>query len=370
MFIKIKCPNGGNEKMNSKERVLKAVAHLSTDRVPVDYWSRSDVTNKLVSYLSLNSEEELYKRLAIDFRKIPINMHDPIFEKKATGILNGRKYIIYDDGRFEDEWGIIKCLGSDRVYERWISGPFVTTKDINSFTWPDLNSFDSVQTLRTRVLAYQNRFALMGRIDLPFKICWHMRGFENYLCDMTLDPIFAKNLLKRIAIYQKEKGMRFIRAGIDIVGIYGDVGMQDRVLVNPSAWREIEKPVLAEMIKAFKEENPNILIFFHSDGNIMELIPDIVEIGVDIINPIQPECMDLVEIKKKYGNQITMHGTISLQKTLPKGSVEDVKHEIYERIKTCGKNGGLIICPSNRFQNDIPLENIVAMYDAVLDYNK
>lgn len=361
--------------MNSKERVLKAVAHLPTDRVPVDYYSRSDVTNKLISYLNLNSEEELYTRLGIDFRKIPINMHDPIFEKKATGMLKDssasydRKYVIYNDGRFEDEWGIVLCPGANKVYNRWISGPFVTTKDIDSFTWPDLNSFDSVQTLCSRVLAYQNRFALMGEIDLPFKICWHMRGFENYLCDMTLDPIFAKNLLKRIAIYQKEKGMRFIRSGIDIVGIYGDVGMQDRLLINPNTWRKIEKPVLAEMIKAFKKENPNILIFFHSDGNITELIPDMIEIGVDIINPIQPECMDLVEIKRKYGDQITMHGTISLQKTLPKGSVEDVKREVYERIKTCGKNGGLIICPSNRFQNDIPLENIVAMYDAVLHYN-
>ena len=362
--------------MNSKERVLKAVSHISTDRIPVDYWSRSDVTNNLISYLSLNSEEELYKRLGIDFRKIPINMHDPIFEKKVTGILKGnsgscgRKYIIYNDGRFEDEWGIVRRLGSDKMYEQWVSGPFVSTKDLDSFSWPDLNSFDSVQTLRSRVLAYQKQFALIGSIDLPFKICWHMRGFENYLCDMTLDPIFAKNLTKRIAIYQKEKGMRFIRAGVDIIGIYGDLAMQDRLLMNPNTWREIEKPILVEMIKTFKKENPNILIFFHSDGNLTELIPDFIEIGVDIINPIQPECMDPVEIKRKYGNQITMHGTISLQKTLPKGSVEDVKREIYERIETCGKNGGLIICSSNLLQNDIPLENIVAMYDAALHYNK
>lgn len=362
--------------MNSKERVLKAVVHQITDRVPVDYWVRLDVTTKLISYLNLKSEEELYKRLGIDLREIPINMHDPIFEEKATRILKGfsescgRKYVIYNDGRFEDEWGIVRRLGPNKLYDEWISGPFVTTKDIDSFAWPDLNSFDSVQTLRTRVLAYQNQFALKGRIDLPFKICWHMRGLENYLCDMHLDPIFAKDLSKRIAIYQKEKGLKFIRAGIDIIGIVGDIGMQDRLLVNPNAWCKIEKPVVAEMIEAFKKENPNILIFFHSDGNITEVIPDLIEIGVNILNPIQPECMDPVEIKKKYGNKITMHGTISLQKTLPKGSVEDVKHEVYERIETCGKNGGLIICPSNLIQNDTPLENIVAMYDAVLHYNK
>jgi uroporphyrinogen decarboxylase len=360
--------------MNSKERVLKAIAHQSTDRVPVDYWSRDDVTQKLMAYLGLKSVEELYLRLGIDLRTIPLGMHDPVFEAKTTGVLggfsesSGGKYIIYDDGRFEDVWGVVRRLGSDQLYDQWVSGPFVATDDIDSFAWPDLNSFDSVETTQKIVKFYQNRFALMGKVSLPFKLAWHMRGFENFLCDMMGDPDFARSLLERVAMYQREKGLRFIRAGVDIVGIVGDLGMQDRLMVNPTAWREIEKPIIAEMIKAFKTENPNIIIYFHSDGNVMEIMPDLIEIGVNIINPIQPECMNPVAVKKKYGNQITMHGTISLQKTLPKGSVEDVKREVYERIKTCGENGGLIICPSNLFQNDIPLENIVAMYDAAVNY--
>jgi uroporphyrinogen decarboxylase len=361
--------------MNSKERVLKAVAHQPTDRVPVDYWSRTDVTNKLIAYLGLKSAEELYIRLGIDLRTIPLGMHDPAFEAKTTGILGGfsescgGKYIIDADGRFEDVWGVVRRLGSNQLYDQWISGPFVATDDLDSFAWPDLNSFDSVETVQTIVKSYHNRFALMGKVSLPFKLAWHMRGFENFLCDMIGDPDFAKSLLERVAIYQREKGLRFIRAGVDIVGIVGDLGMQDRLMVNPKAWRQIEKPIIAEMIKAFKAENPHILIYFHSDGNILEILPDLIEIGVNIINPIQPECMDPVMVKEKYGEQITMHGTISIQRTLPNGSRADVQHEVCERIKTCGKNGGLIICPSNLFQNDTPLENIIAMYDAAVYYN-
>jgi uroporphyrinogen decarboxylase len=361
--------------MNNKERVLKTIAHQSADRVPVDYWSRDDVTQKLIAYLGLKSIEELYIRLGIDLRTIPLGMHDPAFEAKTTGVLggfsesSGGKYIIYNDGRFEDVWGVVRRLGSDQLYDQWISGPFVETDDIDSFAWPDLNSLDSVEKAKTIVESYQNRFALMGKVSLPFKVAWHMRGFENFLCDMMGDPDFAKSLLERVASYQREKGLRFIRAGVDIVGIVGDLGMQDRLMVNPTAWREIEKPIIAEMIKAFKTENPNILVYFHSDGNVMEIIPDLIEIGVNIINPIQPECMNPVEVKEKYGNQITMHGTISIQKTLPNGSVEDVQREVRERIETCSQNGGLIICPSNLFQNDTPLENIVAMYDTVINYN-
>lgn len=361
--------------MNSKERVLNTIAHQPTDRVPVDYWSRDDVTQKLMTYLGLKSVEELYLRLGIDLRTIPLGMHDPVFEAKTTGVLggfsesSGGKYIIYNDGRFEDVWGVVRRLGSDQLYDHWVSGPFVETDDIDSFAWPDLNGFDSVETTRAIVKSYQNRFALMGKVSLPFKLAWHMRGFENFLCDMMADPDFAKSLLERVASYQREKGLRFIRAGVDIVGIVGDLGMQDRLMVNPATWRKIEKPIIAGMIKAFKTENPNILIYFHSDGNIMEIMPDLIEIGVNIINPIQPECMNPVEVKEKYGDQITIHGTISIQRTLPNGSVDDVKHEIYERIETCGKKGGLIICPSNLFQNDTPLENIVAMYDAAVHYN-
>jgi uroporphyrinogen decarboxylase len=360
--------------MNSKERVLKAVAHQPVDRVPVDYWSRTDVTDKLIAYLGLKSVEELYVRLGIDLRAIPIRMRDPVFEAKTTGILGGSsecsggRYIIYDDGRFEDVWGIVRRLGSNQLYDQWISGPFVATDELDSFAWPDQNGLDSVETLWTRVESYRNRYALLGKVSLPFKLAWHMRGFENFLCDMIVDPDFASDLLKRVAFYEREKGLRLIRAGVDIVGIVGDLGMQDRLLVNPDAWREVEKPIIAAMIESFKTENPDILVYFHSDGNIMEIMPDLIEIGINIINPIQPECMDPVVVKAKYGKRITMHGTISIQRTLPNGTREEVRREVRDRIETCGKEGGLIICPSNLLQNDTPLENIIAMYDAALEY--
>lgn len=357
--------------MTGKQRILAAVNHKPSDRVPVDYWARADVTSRLMSFLGLQTQEQLYQRLGIDIRKIPVAEHHLAFEARTTGVLKGasescgRKYILHGDGSFEDAWGIVRRLGPDGLYDEWVSGPFVDTTDLDAFAWPQGEIYDSVECLKARVNAGQGEYALFGRLNLPFKIAWHMRGLENFLCDMLMDSGFAKSLLRRIARYETEKGLRLVAAGVDIIGIYGDVGMQDRMLVVPDAWRETEKPILADMIKAFKARNPGILMFFHSDGDIREVLPDLIEIGFNIINPIQPECMDPAAVKRDFGDRITLHGTISIQKTLPQGTVADVRREVRERIRTCGQNGGLIICPANLIQNDTPLENIIALYDAV-----
>ncbi len=363
------------QKLSSKQRVLLAVSHQDTDRVPVDYFVRRDVTHRLMKYLSIETVEELYIRLGIDFRKIPLKETIPAFEKSANGILggssekSGEKYIMHEDGTYEDAWGVVFRQGKDGLYDQWISGPFAETDDLDSYDWPDMDIFESVEDLKKKVDAYENKYALLGRLNLPFKVAWFMRGLENFMCDMMVDPDFAKALLEKVASYEIEKGKHLIEAGVDIIGIYGDIAMQDRMLVNPTAWRQIEKPILAGMVKRFKEMNPDLLLFYHSDGDLSEVMPDLIEIGMDIINPIQPECMDVAKVKQMYGDKITMHGTVSIQRTLPKGSVEDVRNEIRDRIETCGKNGGLVICPANHVQNDTPLENLLEVYRAAGSYS-
>lgn len=358
--------------MDSRTRVLRAAAHEETDRPPLDYWSREDVTTRLCTHLDVRDVEELYRRLGIDVRHVPIREHHEEFERKVTGSLDGfsecagGRFIMYEDGRFEDAWGIVRRLGSDKLYDEWISGPFAATTNLDAFPWPEEDIYDPVETVRTRAASFRGQYALLGSLNLPFKMAWHMRGLESFLCDMLLDPPFARELLQRIAGYEQQKGLRLIQAGVDIVGIYGDIAMQDRMLVNLPSWRDLEKPILARMISAFKTENPDLLVLFHSDGNTMEVMPDLIEIGVDIVNPIQPECMDPAVVKERFGDAITLHGTISIQRTLPFGSPEEVRREVRERIRSCGQRGGLVLCPSNLLQNDIPLENIVTLYDTVL----
>jgi uroporphyrinogen decarboxylase len=358
-------------KMSSRERVLRSVAHEATDRIPVDISLRTDVAERLIEYLSLKDMEDLYVKLGIDIRMVNVHEHHPEFESRVNGVLgghsenSGKKYIFHDNGTYENAWGVIQRPSSDGLYDGWVSGPFSNTEDLDSFHWPDMNIFDSVEVIRERVERYKGKYAMKGILNYPFKVCWQMRGLENFLCDMMINPDFAGAYLRRIAAYEKEKGIRMIRAGVDILAIIGDIAMQDRLMVNADAWRSVDKPVFAEMISTFRKEKPDIKIFYHSDGNIEEVIPDLIEIGVDIINPVQPECMDVAKIKKMYGDRITLHGTISIQETLPHGTKEEVRSEINSRIETCGKNGGFILAPSNLIQNDTPIENILEIYRTV-----
>lgn len=357
--------------MTSRERVLAAVTHRQPDRVPMDFWARRDVAKRLMAHLGSGDMEQLYRRLGIDLRSVSIGMSNPAFDAKAEELRgssesSGGRYILHKDGAFEDMFGIVRRLGSDGLYDEWVDGPFVRTTDLDSFRWPSADGIDSVATLRERVQVHRGRYATFGRCNLPFKVAWHMRGFENFLCDMLTEESFARELIERAAMYEREKGLRLAQAGVDIIGVYGDLAMQDRMLVKPDAWRRIEKPVLAEMVSAWKKVKPDLKVLFHSDGDVSEIVPDYIEIGADLLNPIQPECMDPVAFKRKYGDRLTMHGTLSIQRTLPKGSTADVRREVLERVRDCGDGGGLIVCPSNALQNDTPLENIVAIYDAVL----
>ncbi len=353
-----------------RERVLKAISHKVTDRVPMDYCTRSDVARKLIQHLGLSTREELYRKLGVDIRRLSVSENHPEFNEKVNGILGGNseksgaKYIFHEDGTYENAWGIVHRPSADGLYDEWVRGPFANTMDLDSFKWPDMDVIESVESLKKRIDAYEGKYAIIATMNYPFKVCWQMRGLENFLCDMMVEKDFAKELLQRAAAYEMEKGIRMLKAGADILSFSGDIAMQDRMMVNVDAWRELDKPIFAGMIREFKRLKPDILVYYHSDGNIEEVIPDLIEIGVDIINPIQPESMDVAEIKAKYGKHFTLHGTISIQETLPHGTIDDVRREVMERIELCSKDGGLILAPANHVQNDTPLENIIEIYRA------
>jgi len=349
---------------------MAAIFHKPVDRIPVDFWARDDVTANLIKYLGLETKEQLLKKLGIDFRSVSIGANHEAYLKKTNGILKGesenagRPYIFHGDGTYENEWGIVYRESKEGLYDEWVAGPFSENPDINAFDWPPINGtsgiFEDVENIRKRVDEYRGEYAILGGLNYPFKTCWHMRGWENYLCDMLTDEDFAIALWQKSAEYEKEKGLRLIRAGVDIVGLYGDIAMQDRMMYSLETYRKIDKPIFADMIAAFKKENPEILVFYHSDGDMSPVIPDLIEIGVDIINPVQPECMDVEKIKRQYDGKITFHGTISIQETLP-GPIEGVRREVKERMRIYG-DGGLILCPANATQNDTPMENILEIY--------
>ena len=350
--------------MTSRERVKKAVNHEATDRVPMDYCVREDVSKTLQDYLGLNDMESVYKKLGIDIRKVGLGENVPSFMARS----GGKRIIKHPDGTLENVWGVVQRPSDDGRYMEMVTGPFYETEDLNSFDWPSIDCIDPIEKVKGRIDSFGGNYSVWGHLNNPFKSCWHMRGLENYLCDTVANEDFAIALWEKTGEYELEKGIRMVKAGVDALMVTGDIAMQTGMMVSPGAWRKIEKPRLAEMLRTFKGLNSDLHFYFHTDGAMEEVLPDLIEIGFDVINPIQPECMDVDYIKKKYGKQCTLHGTISIQKTLPFGTVEDVRKETLSRVALGREDGGIIIAPSNHVQADTPLENLIEIYRAAGSY--
>ncbi|MEE8324047.1 MAG: uroporphyrinogen decarboxylase family protein, partial [Candidatus Humimicrobiaceae bacterium] len=149
-----------------------------------------------------------------------------------------------------------------------------------------------------------------------------------------------------------------------------DMGAQDTMVISPEMWRKYFKPRMAKLYSELKSINPGLKIAYHTDGSVYPIIDDLLEIGLDILNPIQPKSMDPYLIKKKYGKDLTLWGTIDIQETLPFGSTEDVEKEVRERIKGLAPGGGFIISPTHHVQIDTPLENFFTFWDTAEKYGK
>ena len=352
--------------MNGRERVRLAVQHKVTDRVPVDYAARADVTENFRKYLGLPDQESLLQKLGVDIRRFPVIEIVPSFLERS----GGESLIHHPDGTIENVWGVVQKPSADGNYMQMINGPFFETDDLDSFDWPSLDCIESVESVKKKVDVYNGECSVFTYVNNPFKSCWQMRGLQNYLCDTVADEDFAIALWERSAAYELQKGINFIKAGGDVIQVVGDIAMQDRMMVSPAAWRSIDKPRLAEMLQTWKSYNPDIMLYFHSDGDMEEVLPDLIEIGFQIIDPIQPECMDVNRIKKQYGKNFTIHGTISVQQTLPFGTVEDVRKETESRIALAQEDGGMIIAPANHVLDDTPLENFLEIYRTVGSFQK
>jgi uroporphyrinogen-III decarboxylase len=153
--------------------------------------------------------------------------------------------------------------------------------------------------------------------------------------------------------------------GVDMIWTGDDVGAQNRMLISPSMWRKYFKPRMANFISEIKAINPNLKVAYHTDGNVEPIIPELIEIGIDVLNPIQPASMDPASVKMQYGERLSFWGTIDEQHTLPFGSPADVRAEVLKRLKTIGVGGGLILGPTHHVQLDTPMENFWAMVNTI-----
>jgi uroporphyrinogen decarboxylase len=271
-----------------------------------------------------------------------------------------------------DEWGIGFIPGSTHHFEDYVHpmADLGTLEDLENYPWPDVTAVYRRSSVPGAIDSlHQRGYAARGCPPMAngsvFENAWLLRGLEQLLIDFVENQELAELLLDRITAFQVENARYLANCDADILLTGDDVGTQRGMMMSPSMWRKWLKPRLAGIIAAAREQKPHIHVFYHSDGDIRAIIPELIDIGVDILNPIQPECMDPRELKRLYGDRLSFWGTVGTQTTMPFGTPAEVRRVVRERIETVGKGGGLLLAPTHMLEPDVPWENVLAFFDAI-----
>lgn len=360
--------------MTPRERFETTLDHRVPDRFPLDLiWPRAETISALKEHFGTDSTEEVFRRLEVDFRWIPVPVEYPEYERRVNGTLGGvapgagRRYVFHDSRTFEDHWGVVFRVGEDGKYLEWRGGPLVGHDDLDGWQPPRVVYPDAAAV--RECLEPHREYVTVTEIEFPFKIAWHISGYEHLMVQMAMDPGFVEALYDRLYAYQTEKAVLAARGGYDVVALVGDIAGQKGLMYSADMFARFDAPRFTRLIDAVRQANPSTRILYHSDGNIEEVIPALVECGIDILNPIQSACMDPAAIKDRYGGRLTFHGTISVQDTIPNGTVQDVRDEVVLRMRTVGRGGGFVVSPENSIPFDAPLANVLAVYDTVREFD-
>lgn len=376
--------------MNSKVRLLTALEHDEPDRVPLDLggWVTTISVKTFQQLLNLlgikrnaqvfdwlrqnvNPEEDILQRLGVDTRYVHLGQpHFWSFKPETT--LKGL-YV-------KDEWGCGFLMPESSLYYNLVESPLrnATIDDLENYPWPDPNDagyLTGVET-RARALANEGQYGVVGNFGWEswFERAWKLRAMDVFYMDMITNKDFVHALLdKTLSLHMTllDNVLEVCGKYLDVIIQGGDLGGQNNTLMSLDAYREFVKPRQEKSIRLIKEKT-KAKVFWHSCGAVSSLIHDFIEVGIDILNPVQVSAkgMDVSALKKQYGNNIVFWGGIDSQHVLPHGKVQDVEAAVKNLCESAGANGGLVICAVHNIQADVPSENVLALYDSAHDFGQ
>jgi len=353
--------------MTSRERVLNALQRRPADRVPRLLYEEAIGYTPPIEQLLRTKCAPLSPRefFGMDITRVTFAPTDLPRTRFADWLGASAAEAL---GRGEvDEWGVRRRAGDFHHFVQFES-PLRGALDrrrLEDYPWPDLDQAHRFRAVPERVAAlHAEGLAVAAYAGSVFERAWSLRGFEDLMMDFLEAPDLAHGFLDRTAGYQQYAASQFARAGADIIITGDDVAGQQGLLLHRETWRAFLKPRLAATVQAVKRANPAAFVFYHSDGNVAPLVPELIEIGIDILNPIQPECMDPAALKREFGDRLAFWGSVSVQRTLPFGTPEDVRAEVRARIRDLGNGGGFILSPAHVLGPEVPWANIVAFFAA------
>jgi uroporphyrinogen decarboxylase len=327
-----------------RERVLQAIRHEQPDRVPWHFTFTAPARKKAESHYGPgNLDGILGNHLA------PYRPHSFFLQEVRPGY-------------WRDEFGVVWNRTVDKDIGV-VDDYHLKSRSLAGYTFPDPHDPKRYEKLPGFIAANSDRFRYVSIAYSLFERAWSLRGMADLMVDMIEAPQFVDELLDAITDYNCGLLEEVLRYDIDCVRLGDDWGQQHGLIFGGRLWRRFIKPRLARMYGMVKQSGKAVMI--HSCGRVQELFPELIELGLDIFNPFQPEVMDPYEIKKQFGNQLTFFGGMSVQKLLPFGTPQQIRDEACRLMDQIGRGGGFIIAPSHDMPGDIPIENMVAFIETV-----
>lgn len=380
---------GNMRGLSSRERVRLALDHQEPDRVPIDLGSITstirtvEAYERLKNHLGLALEKKI--RHFADEHVVPDEeilqaLHvDTVYLRMS--IPKTWKRVQLDPYTVMDEWGVAWSKPPRSFYTTPSSHPLksASLEEIVRFPWPDPHEPSRFEQLREKAqyLFKTSDYALMadGITGVGvFDMSWHLRGMENIFMDMVLKPDFTRALFERLTDYYEAVYKNYLRAigeYIEMVIYYEDLSGQEGPLISPDLYRKYVKPCHKRIFKAIKE-NTQAKLCVHTCGSAYAFLDDYVELGVDVLNPVQISArdMDPLRLKQQYGKALAFHGGIDTQRFLPRATPVEIKEEVRRMIGILGRGGGYLFTSCHSIQPDVAPASIVALFSAAVEHGK
>lgn len=343
--------------MNSKERVRAAIAHREADRVPV-FSTYTPETALLLREASGSREPDIGVAMGNDLVKDCVGLES--------------SYYLSEDSTYVCPWGITwrNVYNHTGHYTEIADFPLAGDESkLDAWDIPDPTDPRLYEPVKRLLDRYGSDRWIVGSCQCSiFEASWYLRGLDQFMVDMALNPEYTDALMDKVMEFPRRALKEYIALGVDMVWLGDDVSTQRNMMISPGMWRRYLKPRYAALFKEFKELDPDIKIAYHSCGNCEAILPEMIEIGLDVLNPIQPLAMDPLMVKAKYGKELTLFGAMDVQQIMPFGTPAEIDAEVRRLIEGCGPGGGFILAGAHHLQSDTDVGNILAFYEACRKY--
>lgn len=349
-----------------RENLLRLLRREGYDSVPYEFFLCPSLIEEF--HKNENTDESYFDYFEMPWRRVSELVPDDDDRTRFEKYHAGKHYDTID------EWGVGHYATPTSMHMTHMLNPLgeaESEEEILEYPLPTYSAKNN-GNLKAEVEALKARgIAAVGNMQCTvWETSWYIRGMENLMMDMASEDPMAEIILDRVTEMSISRAKLYAEAGVDILYLGDDVGTQKALMMSQSMYAEWLKPRLKKVIDAAKAIKPDLIVFYHSCGYVEPLIPDLIEAGIDVLNPLQPECMDAEKVIREYGDRLSFHGAIGTQSTMPFGTPEEVRQKVHHFLDLTGEKGGLLVAPTHLLEPEVPWENIKAYVQACKDYKK